>query len=99
MKKITRDKFITCFSAKNAPVEFCEDGEIVLFETQDCYGGKVNPEDVGAENVHIQYENPATGPLYVNGAMPLGFLITEENDGPTIRVGVPKLPDKPRLIG
>lgn len=88
MKKITRDKFVTCFSPKNEPVEFCEDGEIVLFETQDCYGGRVNPKDVEADTVSIQYTNPATGPLYVNGAMPGDVLAVDILDIQVEEMGV-----------
>lgn len=70
MKTISRDTFITEMSPDNEPVESTTSGSTVVFESYDCFSNKITKEsetfkDVGGENV-----NPATGPLYVEGAEP-----------------------------
>ena len=61
---------IGVMSAENAPAAFCGDGDIVLFETRDCSDGAV-ARDGSRERTPGKYiANPATGPLYVRGAVP-----------------------------
>ena len=71
LKIIHDDTFVTAQSAGNAPVMTAESGEILQFETRDCYNRAVrDPEKSLAEQIKGQPENPATGPLYVQGAEP-----------------------------
>ncbi|MBE5785173.1 MAG: acetamidase [Clostridiales bacterium] len=51
---------------KNAPAAVCESGDTVLFETEDCYDDSVTRE--GERKQIKRLYNPATGPLFVNGA-------------------------------
>ncbi len=66
MLKITKDKKVDVMSAKNAPAAICQDGDVVIFETNDCYDNSVTREGKRLK-VERMY-NPATGPLYVEGA-------------------------------
>lgn len=70
MKKISRNDVIYEMSGANRPVAVVESGETVVFETYDCYQGQLLPEGNTFKNFDRRYGNPATGPVYVNGAKP-----------------------------
>ncbi len=70
MKEITRDRVIYAFSAEDEPVLYVEPGETVRIETYDCYQGHLLPEGNTFADHDRRYGNPATGPVYVNGAEP-----------------------------
>ena len=70
MKRITRDHVIYEMSAKNEPSVYVEDGETIVVETYDCYQGQLLPEGSAFADVDRRFINPATGPVFVNGAMP-----------------------------
>ena len=70
MKKITRKDVIYKMSAENPPVAYVEDGETIVVETYDCYQGQLLPEGSAFQDVDRRFINPATGPVFVNGAEP-----------------------------
>ncbi|MBQ7796825.1 MAG: acetamidase/formamidase family protein [Lachnospiraceae bacterium] len=70
MIKITRKDVIYQMSAENPPAAKVDSGETVVFETYDCYQGQLLPEGNTFKNVDRRFGNPATGPVFVNGAMP-----------------------------
>ena len=70
MKKVTRKDVIYKMSAENKPVLTVDSGETVVFETYDCYQGQLLPEGNTFKDVDRRFGNPATGPVYVNGAKP-----------------------------
>ncbi|HWQ58288.1 MAG TPA: acetamidase/formamidase family protein, partial [Clostridia bacterium] len=55
-------------SCGNAPAARCKSGDTVAFETLDCYDGAVSR--AGVRTYDKRMANPATGPLFVEGAMP-----------------------------
>lgn len=60
-------------SAANPPAARCSSGDTVIFETMDCFDGAVSRNGVRDLEGRAQGKymaNPATGPLYVEGAMP-----------------------------
>lgn len=71
MKILHDDTFVAAHSPSNEPVMRAENGEILQFETRDCYNRSV--KDLAktlSEQTKDQPENPATGPLFVEGAEP-----------------------------
>ncbi len=70
MIKVTRKHVVYEMSSSNCPAAVVESGEVVVFETYDCYQGQLLPEENTFEDVDRRFGNPATGPVYVNGAMP-----------------------------
>lgn len=71
MKIIHDDTFVAAHSPNNKPVMRAESGEILQFETRDCYNRSVkDPTKTLSEQTKDQPENPATGPLFVEGAEP-----------------------------
>lgn len=68
MLRVTRDKTILKMSPDNPPVSFIESGDIVVFETLDCFSNKITREDQLFSSVGWEHINPATGPLFVKDA-------------------------------
>lgn len=57
-------------SKENEPVAYCQSGDIVTFHTLDCFSNKLLPKGTKLGVDNPPQGNPATGPLYVQGAMP-----------------------------
>jgi len=70
MKKITRDKVCYAMSRCNQPFLRIVPGESFCLETEDCYSGNLrNPQDAFTREMWSTV-NPATGPVYIEGAIP-----------------------------
>lgn len=68
MKRITSDHVIFAMSKDNEPVLSVDSDTTVIFETQDCFSGEVQTEADTVSGIDFSKVNPATGPLFVNGA-------------------------------
>ncbi len=70
MLTIKRDTVVYAMSPDNTPVAHAASGDTLCFETHDCFGGQIiRPEDrMGM--LDWSRINPATGPVYVDGAEP-----------------------------
>ena len=77
MKRITSDKVIYSFKVEMKPVERVLPGEIFEVETNDCFYGQIKREDQLITEVDFSKINPATGPIYVEGAQPGDILKVE----------------------
>lgn len=66
--RITNQHKITTMSAKHPPAAYAASGDIVIFETMDCFDGTVTHEEQHLTTVGQEHINPATGPLYIEGA-------------------------------
>lgn len=58
------------FSKDTTPEAYANSGETVTFITKDCYDGQINKDSNEPSNINHDYVNPATGPLFINGAEP-----------------------------
>ncbi len=56
------------FSKNNKPELKVKPGEEVFFTTEDCFGGQLETENDAVTEVDLAKANPATGPLYIEGA-------------------------------
>jgi len=71
MKIITRGKVIYAMGKSSKPVLYVNPGETIQIETEDCFSYQlVKPTDSLEENVDFSRVNPATGPIFINGASP-----------------------------
>jgi len=68
MNIITKDKTIYAMSASNAPVLTVPSGSRVVFETRDCFSDQITCETDAFDGLDWGRINPATGPLYIEGA-------------------------------
>ena len=63
-----QDKVYDRLDKNIPPSAICESGETVIFETRDCYDDSVTSEERPLGDREDALGNPATGPLYINGA-------------------------------
>jgi len=75
--RIERGQRVFNFSPQNTPVAYASSGDTVVFETFDCYSNQITSENQVIKSRGWDYTNPATGPLYVHGAMPGDILKVE----------------------
>jgi amidase len=75
--RLTRDQVIWQFGPKLEPVLDVDPGEVVTFETNDCFTGQIQSEDDLVTEIDLERINSATGPVAVRGAMPGDSLIVE----------------------
>jgi amidase len=68
MQRINREKHVLAMSPKNKPVLHVESGSTLLFETSDCFSNKIQSEEQLFSSVGWDSINPATGPVYIEGA-------------------------------
>ncbi len=70
MEYISRELSVLTMSPTNKPVKIVEAGSTVVFQTLDCFSNQIQNEDQPFSSVGWDKINPATGPLYINGAEP-----------------------------
>ena len=68
MQKVSRDTVVYSMSAENKPVLHADLGTQVLFETWDALHGQISNADNGFDGLDWERVNPASGPVYINGA-------------------------------
>jgi len=83
MRKLTADKIIYKFDRDLLPALEVDPGESILLETLDAREGSIK-EDALIPPTDPQHVNPATGPVWVNGAAPGDILVVTIED---IKVG------------
>lgn len=71
MKTISRDVGIIYeFNETNQPIATVASGSIVRVETYDCFKNQIDSEDMALTDLDWDQINPATGPIFVEGAKP-----------------------------
>ncbi len=68
LKRISKDHVIYKFMPAMRPAEKAHVGDIVVFETKDCFGEQIRDENVKLSEIDWSKINPATGPLFVEEA-------------------------------
>ena len=81
MVTISSTNSVYNMSPDNTPAAYAESGDIVRFETLDCFGGQITNEEQRLGGINWERINPATGPLFINQAEP----------GDTLRVEIQKI--------
>lgn len=77
MLKLSRSSVHFTFSKEHAPAASVRSGETVSFETYDCYYNQLLPEGADLTNIDFSKTNAATGPLFVEEALPGDTLALE----------------------
>ncbi|HBG00171.1 MAG TPA: acetamidase [Firmicutes bacterium] len=77
MLKIRREQAVFTLSPWNNPVAHASSGDTIIFETYDCFSNELTQEDQDYPSSGWDRVNPATGPLYVEGAKPGDILRVE----------------------
>jgi len=68
--KVSTDQIIYNFSMKNSPVLSVPSGSVLEIDTYDCFSNQLRTAEDKMEALDWDRINPATGPIYVNGAEP-----------------------------
>lgn len=75
--RITSDKTIFTMDKNNEPVLKAKSGDKIVFETCDCFSDVIRTEEDVVSGIDFNRVNPATGPLFVEDAMPGDVLKVE----------------------
>ena len=67
---IKRETAVYAMAPDNQPAARANSGDTILFETSDCFGGQIVKESDKMGTLDWSRINPATGPVYVEGAEP-----------------------------
>lgn len=67
---VDTQKKVFAFSPDNAPAVSVNSGDEVVFETLDCFSNQIKTCEDKLESLDWNQVNPATGPVFVNGAEP-----------------------------
>ncbi len=67
MIRITRDYVTGAHASEDVPAAYCQSGDTVWFETRNCYDDRLAADGTEFEPENA-IENPATGPLFIQGA-------------------------------
>lgn len=74
---IPSSRVVYTMSPGHAPAARCASGDTLCFQTLDCFGGQITSPDQRLGGLDWDHINPATGPLYVEGARPGDVLKVE----------------------
>ena len=77
MTKINNSQVVYAMDASNEAVMKVPSSSEVIFETCDCFQNQITSENQSVDSVNWEQINPATGPLYVEGAVPGDVLKVE----------------------
>lgn len=99
MITISREQSVLKMSPNNQPVQSIKPGSTVVFETLDCFSNEIQQEDQLFSSVGWDKINPATGPLYVEGAKAGDILKVEILDIKIDRQGVMTTAPKMAVLG
>ncbi len=89
--RIARDQVIWAFGPDLQPVLEVDPGDVVTFETNDCFSGQIQTEQDLVTEIDMSRINSATGPVAVRGAVPGDSVIAEILDVRPIEWGVATL--------
>ena len=92
-RDLTSDKAFFAFAPDTVPVIHLAQGEELRLETHDCFSGQLKTSADTLETLDWSITNPATGPVYIEGAMPGDLLRVDllevKATGPSVMVAVP----------
>jgi amidase len=88
---LSRNQVIWSFGPGLQPVLEVEPGDVVTFETNDCFTGQITSEADLVTDIDLTRINSATGPVAVKGAEPGDSLVAEILDIRPIEWGVATL--------
>ena len=88
MKIVPRSKVIYSFSSKHKPAAYVKTEEQVLLKTEDAFGGQITDEKHSITALDWSKVDGATGPIFVENALPGDTLVVELLDIRVERKGV-----------
>ncbi len=80
MHRVSHEHVVYSMSKEHAPVLKVVPGDIVTFQTYDCFSGQICKESDRFERIGWERINPATGPVEISGAEPGDILVVKVLD-------------------
>lgn len=80
MKKLSADKVIFSFSGEHEAIMSTDVPATIEIQTKDCFFNQLREPDDKIDQIDWNVINPATGPIYINGAQPGDTLKVTIND-------------------
>lgn len=80
MHYLKKEQSVYSFNKNHTPVLSIHSGENVLFQTFDCFTNQIQSEEHLITSIDFSKVNPATGPVYIEGASPGQTLKVEIHD-------------------
>lgn len=80
MHILQKEQSVYRFDKNNKPVLTIQSGESVRFHTYDCFSDQIQSEDQLITSIDFAAVNPATGPVYIEGAKPGNILKVDVDD-------------------
>lgn len=77
MLRLMKNTATYTFSPHHHPAAWIDPGTTIIFETQDALDGQIQSEEDSTSKVDLDHVNPATGPVFVNGAKPGDTLVAD----------------------
>ena len=74
MIELSDEKVLYAFDKDLEPALTVQSGETVRIRTKDCFGNQVQKPTDELDEIDWDHINPATGPIYVEGAVAGGAL-------------------------
>lgn len=71
------EEYVYNYSAANKPSKKVNLGDTVILKTKDCFTNQITSEEQLVTTIDFNHVNPATGPVYVNGAEPGDLLVVD----------------------
>lgn len=91
MKYLDRDKVIYQMDKENNPALIVKEGSVVTVRTYDCFNGRLLAKESAVGDIDFNELNPATGPIYIEGAEPGDTLRIEVLDICLDAIGVTEI--------
>lgn len=70
MEIISKETIIYDFNKNHQPIKTVPSGTTVSIETYDCFKNQIQSEETEVNGIDWDQINPATGPIYIEGALP-----------------------------
>lgn len=74
---VSRDTKVFAIGSEADPIATAKPGDILVIETEDCFDNQVRTSSDVIESVDFDRVNPATGPIYIEGAEPGDTLVVD----------------------
>lgn len=75
MYRVSSKNVVFAMNKYNKPVAEVPEGSQIVFETCDCFENQIQSQNTIMNNLDWNRINPATGPIFINGAMPGDTLV------------------------
>jgi amidase len=72
---VPKEEAVFSFGPQMKPILEIDRGEVVTFETHDCFSGQIQTENDLVTDINFSKINPATGPVSVRGAEPGSYFL------------------------